>query len=154
MKNRELKDFQEVLERFSKVKGREFAYAIYKNKNIIEAEMKILEQIKRQPHPDFQNYENERTILCITYSEKDESGNPIIDNNRYRITDHEGFNKDFDELKVKYAEVIKDIEDAEHEYIDFMEKENSIDLYKISIKELPEDISGDEIAMLEPILKD
>jgi hypothetical protein len=154
MKNRELKDFQNVLERFSTVKGREFAYAIYKNKSIIDGEMKILDQIKRQPHPDFQNYENERTILCITHSEKDESGNPIIEQNRYKIIDPAEFNKEFEELRTKYAEVIADLESAEKEFMEFMEKENPLELYKIEFSDLPQDISGSEIEMLKPILKD
>ena len=154
MKNKELNDFMSVLNKYSNIKGREFAYAVYKNKSIIEGEMKILDQLKRQPHPEFQNYENERTILCIMHSEKDEAGNPLVENQRYKILKHEDFNKEFEDLRLKYIDVIQDLESAEREFVDFMEKDSPVELYKIHFSDLPSDISGSEIAELNPMIKD
>jgi hypothetical protein len=142
MKNKDLVQLSQTLNQVSGIKGKEFAYAVFKNKNLIEQEIKIFEQLRKDPHPDFQNYENERMIVCINYSQKDDNGNPVIENNQYKIEDWVGFQEDMKELADKYKDVIEDMENTRKEYEDFMEKESSIELITVKFENLPNDIDA------------
>jgi len=142
MKNKDLVQLSQTLNQVSGIKGKEFAYAVFKNKNLIEQEIKIFEQLRKDPHPDFQNYENERMIVCINYSQKDDNGNPVIENNQYKIEDWSGFQEDMKELSDKYKDVIEDMENTRKEYEDFMEKESSIELITVKFENLPNDIDA------------
>jgi hypothetical protein len=152
MKNKDLFQLKETLKEFSNVKGREFAYAIFKNTELIDAELQIFEKLRRQPHPDYFNYENERSIVCMTHSVRDENGNPKIMNNRYEIANMAEFNKDMEELRLKYVDVLRDLDEAEKDFNGFMEKDIEVNLIKIKVSQLPDDIDADKLFKLKDIL--
>lgn len=161
MKNRDLIMLGQVLAQFTNSKGKDFAYAVFKNKQIIEQELKIFEDMKKdengnpkQPHPDYMNYEQERQIVCINYADKDEAGNPVVENNHYKISDMVSFQAEMDSVRVKYAEVISDIEKSNKDFEDFLDKESEIKLVKVAIKDLPESISAEDIEKLSLIIKE
>jgi len=149
MKNKDLITLAQTLNQVSELKGRDFAYAVFKNKSLIEQEIKIFEQLRKEPHPDFQNYENERNIVCINYSKKDDNGNPVIVNNAYQIEDMNAFNADMAELQEKYKEVIGDMNDARKEYEDFLEKESTIQLIKVKYENIPNDVNANLLSKLQ-----
>ena len=151
MKNKDLITLNAALQEVSDIKGKEFAYAVFKNKSIIEKEMEIFEKLQREPHPEFQNYEQERNVLCITHSIKDEEDNPKINNNRYEIdpVQQVDFQNEFEDLKEKYKEVIDDMQKAEQEYNEFLEKETELELVKIKFDNLPEDIDASFLEKLK-----
>jgi hypothetical protein len=149
MKNKDLIALAQTLNQVSDLKGKDFAYGVFKNKSLIEQEIKIFEQLRKAPHPDFQNYENERNIVCINYSKKDDNGNPIITNNAYQIEDMNGFNADMAELQIKYKEVLDDMTAARKEYEDFLEKESTIQLIKVKIENVPNDVTANLLSQLQ-----
>jgi hypothetical protein len=149
MKNKDLITLAQTLNEVSYLKGKQFAYAVFKNKSLIEQEVKIFEQLRKDPHPDFQNYENERNIVCINYSKKDDNGNPIITNNAYQIEDMNGFNTDMQELGEKYKDVLDDMNNARKEYEDFLEKESSVQLIKVNFNDIPEDVDANLLSKLQ-----
>src|SRR6056297_289326 len=110
MTNNDIISLGDVLNKVSHLRGKKFAYAVFKNKDIIEKEIEYFNQLKKEPHPELQNYEQERTALCVNHSRKDENGNPKQVNGpqgeQYDIEDMEAFQKDFSELQQKYPEVI------------------------------------------------
>ena len=151
MKNNDLVKLNAALQQLSNIKGKEFAYAIFKNKSIVEKELEIFKKLQREPHPDFVNYEQERNILCITYSTKDESGNPKVVDNRYEIDPLQqvDFQNEFEDLKEKYADVIEDMMKAESDYNEFMEKESDVKLIKVGVDSLPDDIDANFLRMIQ-----
>ena len=151
MKNKDLITLNTALQEVSDIKGKDFAYAVFKNKSIIEKELEIFNQLQREPHPEFQNYEQERNILCITHSVKNEDGNPRIQDNRYEIDPVQqiDFQNEFEDLKEKYKEVISDMQQAENDYNEFLEKETSIDLIKIKFSDLPNDVNADFLEKIQ-----
>lgn len=153
MTNKELIELNNVLDQVSHIKGKQFAYAVFKNKSLIEEELKIFEKLKRDPHPQYQDYENERTILCITHSKKDDNGEPVINAGKYDIEDLGVFQKEFDELKVKYQEVFDDLKQAEDEYNDFLNDESKCELVKVSVSDLPDDIDAQFLMALKHMIK-
>ena len=144
MKNKDLMTLSAALKEVSDIKGKNFAYAVFKNKNIIEEELEIFNKLQREPHPEFQNYEQERSILCITHSIKDENGNPQVMNNRYEIdpVQQVEFQSEFEELKDTYKEVIDDMQQAENDYNEFLDKDSEISLIKVKFDELPDEIDA------------
>ena len=144
MKNKDLITLNAALQEVSNIKGKDFAYAVFKNKSIVEKELEIFNKLQKEPHPEFQNYEQERNILCITHSIKNDDGNPVIKNNRYEIdaVQQVDFQNEFEDLKEQYKEVIEDMQQAENDYNEFLEKETNIDLIKIKFSDLPDDVDA------------
>ena len=149
MKNSELIQLSQSLNQVTGIKGKDFAYAVFKNKMILESEMRIFEQLRQDPHPDYTNYENERSIVCINYSKKDDNGNPVIQNQQYVIEDWDNFNRDMEEIRVKYKSVLDQMELAQKEISEFMNRESNVDLLKVSFKDLPDDISAQQLEQLK-----
>jgi hypothetical protein len=129
---------------------------VFKNKSLIETEIKIFEEIQknRTPHPDLQSYEQERQILCISYAKKDENGNPVVDNGHYVIEDPQTFQNDMNDLRTKYHDAIVDFEAAQQEFENFLDQDSDVKLVKVNIKDLPEDIDANFIAAIEPMLEE
>jgi len=158
MKNKDLAVLMQALSSLTGIKGKEFAYAVFKNKTLIEDELKIFDQLKREPHEDYPNYENERNIVCMNYAQKDDKGNAVVqgpDNNKHYVIEpssKEEFQNEMNEVQDKYSEVIKDIEEAKNEINEFMEKESSVDLVKITFKDLPDDIDANFIEAIKAML--
>ena len=151
---KDLMSLNETLDKYSKVKGKEFAKAVFLNKDAIQKELKILQNFQRIPHPDYMNYENERMIICINYAEKDTNGNPIIENGpdgrqRYKIEDQMGFQIDFAELREKYKEVIDDMDNSQKEFDDFINQPSDVKLTKINLNSLPDEIDAQMIEELK-----
>lgn len=147
MKNRELFSLLQTLDGLTDIKGKNFAYVIYKNKEKIKKEIEVFKSLQSEPHPDFVNYNNERNLVCIMHSKKDEFQNPVIITNpdgtqRYDIEDMVKFQAEFAELTEKYRYVIDEMESAKKEYDEFLERETDVVLSKIKIADLPDDVTA------------
>jgi hypothetical protein len=155
MKNKDLVPFNAALQEVSDIRGKDFAYAVFKNKSIVEKELEIFKQLQRTPHPDFQSYEQERHILCVTHSIKDENGQPKILNNRFEIDPLQqiDFQNEFQDLKEKYNDVIQDMQNAEQEYNDFLEKDSTIELIKVKFEDLPENVNASFLERIKWMIK-
>lgn len=147
MKYKELFSIRESLNEVDYIRGKAFAYAVFKNKEILDNEIKVLDAIKKQPHPDYMNFENERTLLCMQHSERDENNeilfNYLPDGNKsYKINDMDAFNQDYIKIAEKYEEVILDMETVKREYSEFLERDVDITFTKVNFKDLPDDINA------------
>lgn len=149
MKNKDLVTFAQTLGQISGLRGKSFAYAVFKNKSLVEQELKVFEELRKEPHPDYQNYENERMIVCINYSKKDDNGNPVINNNQYIIEDWTGFNGDMKEITDKYKEVVEDMENTQKEYNIFMEKEATLNFIKVKYEDIPNDVDANLLQKIQ-----
>lgn len=147
MKNKDLFNLLQTLDGLIDIKGKAFAYCIYKNKEKIKDEIEVFKKLQKEPHPDFVNYDNERNLLCIMHAKKDEHQNPIIVSNpdgsqRYDIEDMGTFQSEYNELIDKYRYVIDEMETAQKEYNEFLERETNVVLNKIKVTDLPDDVSA------------
>lgn len=92
-------------------------YGIIKNKD-------KLEKICIDTNIQLNLYDLEREGLCEKHADKDEDGNPIIVENKYKGLDHnEEFRKDFDELKTRINT--------------YKDEEVTVDAYEISQSLIP-----------------
>ena len=157
MRNRDLYGLLQTLNGLSNVKGKTFAYAVFKNKEKLEKEIEVFQKLQKPPHPDFANYDDERNLLCIMHSKKDEFQNPILvtspdGNKRYDIEDMETFNKEYQELIDKYRYVLDEMDTAQREYNEFMENESLLELHKVKFEDLPEDIDANFLNQLKDMI--
>ena len=153
MKNREIFKFRENLDTVDYIKNKTFAFAVFKNKQILDLEIEAINSIKKLPGDDFSKFEEERTKLCTLHAEKDDNGNPILEYGKngqqsFKIENLELFSKEYEPLTKKYETVLSEIEVNNAEFEEFLNKESDIVLKTVSIDSLPDDINS---AFLESI---
>ena len=86
-------------------KNHEFAYAVFKNKQLIEDFLSELDFFNSVP-PRYVEYDKRRSELCKQTCKKDENGMDVIINGRYEIQDHETFKTQMDSFLIEYKEEI------------------------------------------------
>jgi len=122
-----------------------FLYGIVRNIILIEPEIKVYEIVSAFTK-EYIEYDKNRVELCKHHSNKDGNGNPIIKNNIYDILDIDGnmkedFIKDLEKLNKDNKSVIDYRENQLLEIEKLKEEEIEIELYKIKLGYIPEDIS-------------
>lgn len=135
----ELTKAKKILDEVSEVPGIEFAYAVFKNKQLINKKLIELEFIKNVSSQVIE-YEEKRISLCEELSDKDENGKPIIENNIYLIKDKEEFKKRMEVLMSEYSPFV---EERKKQVDLFNQKMNSIvdvEFFKITKDQLPPQI--------------
>ena len=147
MKNSEIFGLREALNEVDYIRGKSFAYAVFKNKDLLDKEIEMINKLKKEPHPDYINFENERSLLCQINCEKDENGNPVLQYNpdgtqAYKIQDIQSFNTEYVQLSDKYKDVLEDMKTSKEDFDAFLEKQSDVELKKIKIDDLPNDISA------------
>lgn len=154
MKNKQLFELRAALNDVDYIRGKIFAYAVLRNKEALDKEIERFNTLRKQPHPDYITYENERTLMCQEWAEKDENGKPVVKQNQdgtssYDIRKMEEFNTEFIKLAEKYKEVLDDMNQSKIDFDQLMEQESDIVFKKVSINDLPDEVSA---ATLEKII--
>ena len=153
MKNKEIVDLYQALSGIN-LKGPKFAYAVAKNINLIQPELKAFDAAQK-PREDYIEYNKQRAELAKQHAEKDEKGKPIIINGRnYKVADEEAFEKEWEVLKQKHAEAIAYREQQDKEFHELMEKDSTVTLHKLSLKDVPEDITSQQLTSIFAIVDD
>lgn len=147
MKNKEIQQLRSSLDEVDYIRGKAFAYAVFSNKRILDLEIEIINKVRKEPHPDYINFENERTLLCQIHSEKDDNGNPVLNYNpdgtqAFKIANIEEFNKEYIIIAEKYKDVLSDMQKSKTDFDSFLEKDSDVEIKKIQIDDLPNDISA------------
>ena len=156
MKNKDLFELREALNEVDHIKGKTFAFAVFKNKQMLDAEIEAINSIKKDPGEKYTKYEQERTSLCALHSEKDDNGQPLLDyspsgQQSFRIKDMPIFEAEYQKLAEQNKEMLDALNENKIEFDTFLEKDADITLKTISINDLPEDINAgflDKIAAM------
>ena len=152
MKKRELFELLNALQGVSDLQGVKFAYVVTKNMNKIRSEIKILQKSVKTPEK-FSEYENKRMRICNKYCAKDKDNKPIIENNAYTgLDDNKFFSFEIDKLQKEYKETIDKRKKQAEEYKVMLEEETKVELYKVSLKNVPEKITAQQLEKIMPIV--
>jgi hypothetical protein len=124
-------------------------YAINKNIERLERELKILDTV-RKPSAKFNEFEQKRVALCTSACNKDERGQPktVVTPNglEYDIIDRPAFDANLETLKEEYKDVIEAHREALVRYGKLMEAENDdLKIYKIKYSVLEREQSELEL---------
>ena len=127
----QLTNARKALDDVSNYQGLEFAYAVFKNKQLIDNRLMDVEFIKNVT-PQVVEYEKIRVTLCENFADKDPNGKPIIENDTYIISDKDSFKIKMDELLEKYKPFV----DERMEQIELFNKKMNdiVDFQFIKIK--------------------
>lgn len=155
MKRKEIPAILSTLDEVSELKGVKFAFSVLKNRKTfekqIEEDKEIFEKILA-PTEDFKEFETKRIELCTIHSEKDEVGNPIVENDQYKISDYDSFNIELEKLYEKHKETVESRKKQIDDYNSLMEEELELEFKKVSFEDIPEDISEKQLRILEFML--
>jgi len=147
MKNKDIFEIRESLNNLGEIKGKTFAYTVLQNKEILDKEIETIGKLRVEPSQDFINYENERQLLCIQHSEKNENNEPVLTYNQqngtqsFKIIDIEKFNEDYKPIHEKYESVLNEKIAEEKEFEEFLNKDSDVVFKKVSIRDLPDDVT-------------
>lgn len=155
MKRRELSAIIDTLEDVSELKGAKFAICLLKNRKEIEKQIeedrKNFETLLK-PSEKFEKYDKLRVDLCVLHSEKDENGEPVIEDEKYIIGDSELFDIELDKLSKTYDITIQKRKKQIEEYQKIMEEDIDITFHQLDIEDIPNDISEIQLRGLEFML--
>ena len=151
MTNKKLLQIGERLKITANLKGIKLAYAVAKNAEKIDREIKVLNKIL-EPSEAYLVYAKELKELQNEYCRKDASGNPVIEKDQYVMNDMAAFKSDYDALKTKHTLVLAEREQQIDEYNQLMDEESDIELHHVSIDNIPEDITPEQMEAIMPFL--
>jgi esterase/lipase len=140
MKKFELLRINDSLIKAMNYKNHEFAYAVFKNKQMIEEFLQELDFFNNVP-PRYVEYENRRVELCKQTCRKDENGMDVVNNGRYEIQDQETFKTQMEKFHEEYKDEIV-IRDQQVEQLNLILQEETVSPEFIKVKkgDLPVDI--------------
>lgn len=138
--------------RLDTLTGVKLAYCIAKNKLLIAQERKVLDEAIK-PSVEFSEFEKKRIELAQSLAKKDDKGKPMIENNQFVMEDQSLFESEFEKLKEDYPSVVRQREEQIAEYNKFLEESVKIDFYKISLSDIPDSISVQQMRVIEPFIQ-
>lgn len=160
MTNKEVIDLKTGLDNniqgLKSLRGMKFAYALNKNFKILSTELETFQEMFK-PDEKYQEFESARTELCQEFCEKDEDGNMLFENNNsaYKInTSSQEWIDAYNALTDKFKKTLKVRDKQINDYTAFLMAESEIELYKIDIDEVPENISVEEYELIQFFVKD
>jgi len=149
--------------RLGSLPGIKFAYAVSRNISLLKPEIEALEKAL-EPSDEYKKYDEKRIELAKKYSkkgEKGEKGEPLTMPNpenpklfEYVLEDKEGFQKDFEALKEENKEIIEKRNAQIKEQDDFLKTDSTIELFKVSVSEVPQNITVAQMNSIYPIVTD
>ncbi len=138
-----------------------FLYGLRRNADIIRP---IAKNAYDDLQPKFKDvartleYENQRTVLCKEYAEKDEKGEPIIQNKKYKIfvDKKDEFEAKSKELGEKFNDVIEEKKQQIALQEKILKETVEIDFFKIKVDYLPESgvVTPEMIDIIYPMITD
>ena len=129
-----------------------FSYAIIKNVEKLKDEFEAVKKIQQIKSPEHEEFETKRIQLCHEFAEKDEKGNPVLVGSNYKIKDQDAFDKMYSKLESNYSGVMEEINNKVKQINDILDEESDIELYKISIDDLPKELTPAQVKSLMPMI--
>lgn len=150
--NRKVLEIQSAIEQLGSQKvDVHFAYALAKNKGIIEKEVTALKEAGKWSQ-EYSEYEGQRVKLCHKHAIKNPDGTPKIIGPIYLMQDQEAFDKDLDKLRAKNKKIIDEQEARNKKFEDILKEEVEIDFHNIKLSSIPKEISPDIMSLLFPMI--
>jgi len=158
MKNRDLFDYRKELNNVDYLKGKKFAFAVFKNKQLLDSELEAINSVKKIPNDEYTKFEQERTDLCVKHSEKDDNGAPKFNKGQngeqsFQIKEMELFQTDYTVLSEKYKTTLEEVEENRKEFEEFLDNEAEVEFKKVDIDDLPDDISASFLDSISFMIK-
>jgi len=154
----ELLDLATAFVSVKELMGVKFAYAISKNSKNLSEEVEACESSMKRSK-SFIEYDEKRVVLCKEHCDKDEGGKPVIIENAGTGTyaglkGNNSFDKAIEVLQSEYSEAIEEQKKMADEFKKFLEEEVEVELYKVKLADVPEDISVGQLNGIMAIIEE
>lgn len=136
----QLTNAKKALDVVSNYQGLDFAYAVFKNKQLIDNKLMEVDFIKNVSS-EVKEYEEKRIKICEDFCEKNEMGIPIIENDLYQILDKDTFKIKMDELLEEYKPYVEERQKQIEIFNQKMNTEVDIPFVKIKKNQIPPQIN-------------
>ena len=159
MKKREVLALWINLNKLGELTGVKFAYAIAKNINTLRPEVESLDK-SIELSDDFKKYDEARVKLVEKHADKDKDGNPkkkISPDGKqeYVVEENQSvFDKEFDALKKKNADVLTAREKQIDEYNSMLDTDSDFKPFKINLDVVPEQITAQQLSGIYDIIEE
>jgi predicted RNA-binding protein len=136
---------RKALNSVSHYEGIDFAYAVFKNKQLIDNKLSEVDFIKNVS-PQIVEYEEKRVQLCEEFAKKDSNGKSIIENDLYVIDNKEMFKVKMDDLLNEYKPFVEERQKQIEIFNNKMNEESKIEFVKIKKEQIPPQLkTADEL---------
>lgn len=138
LKIKDLYLLKSVLDSIKNKGNVKFAYFVAKNLSILSKEIDIISTINK-PSDKYNEFLVEKDTLAVKYCNKDENGNPIVKDNMVTFPEEnlDIFNKELEELLVKYEDTLKEQNDKDIQVNTLMDNDTDIKLFKVNLNDVP-----------------
>jgi len=133
------------------------AYGISKNKGIVTIEIEAIEEAQKNKEvpEEIKEFEKERIALCQELADKDEDDQPVVNGNEFQILENRpAFNEKLAELHAKYKEALDTIKKQDETFKEFLKEEIEINFHTIKIDDIPNDVTAQQLEILDKIIID
>lgn len=135
------------------------AYGIAKNKKLLEAEIKSMEEARenlKYPKEKLEEFDTKRIALCKELADKEEDGSPKLDKNMFVFSpDNKAiFEEKFSVIREEYKDVLEERNKVDTEYRTFLSEETELTVHEIKIADMPDGVSAAQIEVLGDIIVD
>jgi len=159
MKNRDILKIWDCLSIVGEHNNTMFNYVLLRNKRKMKDTVDVLKELQFHTKIDgHSEFEKDRLVLCVEHSHKNENGDPkmvAVPNTNiktYDIADHEKFDEGVQKLldSPKHDTYNKHVHKRHSEFEELLDKDaGEIDFIKISLVDLPSDLSTVELQAIE-----
>jgi hypothetical protein len=157
MTNQEASDLFQALNKgaFAGLKGAKFNYALVRTKDILKRELALLEESFKEKEK-FIEYESKRIAIAKDLCEKDEKGQPVIDQNRFKLSEENDvkFKEKLEELQTEYTDALEERTQQMESFNKMLEENISFEIHRIGINDIPEEITQEQMEILYPMIMD
>jgi hypothetical protein len=162
MKKRNLERLETGLNSVLKLKGVRFAYAVVKNLQLIQTEIKAF-TAAIEPDDAYAEYDKKRIELCKKYADKDKNEKPVTlpirkGSNIVRFIikkaeNKELFNAEMEVLNEEYKDAIEKRNGSVKEFEKILDGDCDVKLEMIDLKDIPADITGEQLVNINEMVK-
>lgn len=158
LKKRDLFPLRQAIIGVGNLPGKKFSYAMLKNLNRINAEIKEITDNKDKKSEKVKFYlelvdtikkdHAQKTLDGEVKIQKDEMGNDIL-----RIKDIKKYNEDLEKLKLAHPEEVAELEADEKELEEILDKPTEFQIHAVQFEELPEAITPAQMNGIEKLIE-
>jgi len=149
------------IERLKALKGAKFTFGILKNIDVLEREVKLLAGSSK-PTDEYIAYDKLRIALCEQFTAKDENGElkkketvSAPGQFEYDIdTESQEWKDAIAKMKNDNAEVLKARDEQIAQYNELLMSETDVELFKIKLDDVPNDITMDLMKIIKHFVKE
>lgn len=152
MKNQEILSLYENLHQLN-LKGVKFSYAIAKNIALIKPEVEALQKATEMSE-EYKAFDAKRIELAKKHAKENDQGEPVQEGGKFILEDKQAFKEEFDALKEENKELIESREAQIKEFTELLDKQNDIKLFKINIKDVPEEITTVQMNQIYSLIEE